>query len=352
MKAVIMAGGKGTRFWPLSVESNPKQFLNISGNGTMLQETVDRLLPLVGIEDVYVVCSAPYLDLVQRQLPELSDEQLIIEPAARNTAPCIGLAAHYLQERFPNETMVVLPADHVIQDREAFHSVLKAAESMAAEGWLVTFGMEPDFPSTGYGYLEMGEPLGGFGSHTGFRVARFIEKPVLEKAQQFLRDQRYLWNSGMFVWRTDTILEEMRLHMPDLFSGLSEIATVDDDQKALEIFSRLEKTSIDFGIMERTEKAAMIPCSIGWDDVGSWGALKRIRTPDLEGNWVEGLVEAVDSTNSVVFGGGSKLVALVGVEDLVVVDTEDVLLVCSGKATEDVKRLVDRLKQKKLSRFL
>lgn len=353
MKAVIMAGGRGTRFWPLSREDHPKQFLKIAGKRTLFQEAVYRLMPLLDISDVYVVCGRPYADEVLRQIPELTEEQVIVEPYARNTAPCVGLAATYLSDRYPDEVMAVLPADHIIRDKASFHKALEAAETFARQDWLITFGIQPDYPATGYGYIEQAESIGRSGSLDAFKVARFIEKPDRESAQRFIDNSSFSWNSGMFVWSIAGILSEMERHMPVLSTALKQIAADSGDvEKTASVFEALPGISIDYGVMEKTEKAVVIPCRFGWSDVGSWKALRALSRPGAEGMVSEGLFEAVLSRDCIVSAPPSKLVAMVGVQDLVIVDTDDVLLVCSGEHTEDVKKVVENLKEKGRDEFL
>jgi len=352
MKAVVMAGGQGTRFWPASRESRPKQFLQIVDSGTMLQETVARLEPLLSRNDVYVVCSERYVPLVTSQLDPFPKDQIIVEPIPRSTAACVGLAACYLKRRFPEEMIVVLPADHVIRDVDEFHDTLQAGEELGREGWLVTFGIEPSHPATGYGYMLRGESLGKFGGRSAYRVERFTEKPDRSQAQQFLKEENYFWNSGMFLFSVQQILSEINLRMPQLGQTLSEIEqNWGDPGRVKELFSSLESTSIDFGVMERSERIAMLPSNPGWSDVGNWRALEEIQGADSQGVTSNAPHVNVDSRDCVLYTSGGKLVALVGVEELVVVDTEDALLICARDRTEEVRKVVESLKNKDLKKY-
>ena len=353
MKAVIMAGGKGTRFWPASRESRPKQFLQIADSGTMLQETVARLEPLLGRDDVYVVCSERYVAQVAGQLEFLPKDQIIIEPLGRSTAACAGLAACYLKQRFPEEMLVMLPADHVIRDVDEFHDTLRAGEELGREGWLVTFGIEPSHPATGYGYMLQGESLGEFGGRPAYHVKRFTEKPDRSRAEQFLKEGNYYWNSGMFLFSIERILSEIDLCMPQLGQALSEIEqNWGDPDRIKEIFSRLESVSIDFGVMEKSERVALVPSDPGWSDVGNWQALEEIQGADSQGVASNTPHVNVDSRDCVLYTSSGKLVALVGVQELVVVDTEDALLVCARDRTEEVRKVVEDLNKKDLKDYI
>ena len=352
MKAVVMAGGQGTRFWPASRRSRPKQFLQIVDSGTLLQETVARLEPLLSRDDVYVVCSERYVSLVASQLEPFPKDQIIVEPMPRSTAACAGLAACYLKQRFPEEMMVILPADHVIRDVDEFHHTLQAGQELGREGWLVTFGMEPSHPATGYGYMLQGESLGEFGGRPAYRVKQFTEKPDRSQAEQFLKEGNYFWNSGMFLFSIQQILSEINLRMPQLGQALSEIEqSWGDPGRLQEIFSSLESTSIDFGVMEKSERIAMLPSNLGWSDVGNWRAVGEIQAADSQGVVSNTPHVNVDSRDCVLYTSGGKLVALVGVEELVVVDTEDALLVCARDRTEEVRKVVKSLKNKDLKKY-
>lgn len=349
MKALLMAGGRGTRFWPLSVEACPKQFLRLAGERTLLQGTLDRLLPLLSPQDVFAVVSPPYEQETRRQLSELPAENIIVEPAGRNTGPCIGWASLKLRRRFSaGEVVAVLPADHVIPDVADFQEALRQAQEPAREGWLVVFGIPPTYPATGFGYIERGDPI-ALSETTAFRVRRFVEKPSVRRARRLLARGGFWWNSGVFVWRLDRILEELSRHAPELFNGLLRVEA--DSGDTASAFSRLPSVSIDHAVMERTERAAVIPARFRWSDVGSWKALEEIRPADESGLIREGQVVQVHSRDSIVLAG-DRLVALVGVKDLVVVDTPRALLVASRERAEDVKLLVEQLRALGLNEFL
>ena len=336
-----MAGGQGTRFWPLSREQRPKQFLAVAGAGTMLQQTVERLSPLLSFEDCCIVCGSGYEPLVKSQLEGVTDGQIIVEPAARSTAPAIGLAAAYLQDRCGDETMLVLPADHVIRRVETFHRAVRAAERLALEGWLVTFGIEPTYPATGYGYIQAGPPI------------RCVDEFLALKAERFLKEGGYFWNSGMFCWSSSRILEEIRRHMPELGQGLAEISKDWQDRgKAAEIFSRMEKVSVDVGVMERSRRIAVLPCRLGWSDVGSWKALEQVCEADEKGVVANGPLLNSDSRDCIVQTSGGKLVVLLGVENLIVVEAPDALLVCDKERAEEVKDVVESLRAKGWTKYI
>ncbi len=347
--AVIMAGGRGERFWPKSRIHLPKQFLSLTADKeTMIQKTVSRLLPLVDEADIFVVTNAQYADLVAEQLPQIPAENVILEPCGRNTAPCIALAAAVIEKKYGGEAMMlVLPSDHLIRYEDMYMDTLRQAIAVAESGQrLVTIGITPTYAETGYGYIqfERDESLGLPGV---YQVSRFVEKPDLETANVYLASRRYLWNSGMFVWKTSTILSNLEKYMPEVYAGTHAIADhfgTDAFTKALEQgYPELESESIDFGVMEKADEIYTIPGSFGWDDVGNWLAVERINSTNELGNYVEGDVITIGTEHSTICGK-SRLIAAVGVENLIVVDTDDALLICAKDHTQDVKKVIENLK--------
>lgn len=345
--AVIMAGGKGERFWPQSRTSKPKQFLSLTNDGeTMIQKTVNRLNGLVDINDVFVVTNKNYLELVNEQLPELPAENVIAEPAARNTAPCIGLAAGIINKKYEEDAvMIVLPSDHLIKFSAMFIDILNQAVKVAEQGQnLVTIGITPTYPETGYGYIN----FSGRGSENGaYEVVRFVEKPDTEKAKQYVNSGEYLWNSGMFVWKASSILENIKCFLPDMYKGLEKICgaygTENFSPELERGFPLLKSESIDFGVMEKADNIYTIPGNFGWDDVGSWLAIERVNKTNEYGNFVKGDVVSIDTKNATIVGN-NKMIATVGLENIVIVDTDDALLVCAKDSTQDIKRVIENLK--------
>lgn len=345
--AVIMAGGKGERFWPQSRVNHPKQFLSLTPDGkTMIQKTVARLSSLVNNDDIFVVTNKNYIETLHEQLPELLEENIIAEPAARNTAPCIGLAASIIQKKYEQDTiMLVLPSDHLIKFTAMYIDTLKTAIKTAEQGErLVTIGITPTYPETGYGYINFASNEAQNGA---YEVIRFVEKPDIEKAKNYVNSGEYLWNSGMFVWKTSTILTNIKAFLPDIYEGVISISnsygTDCFDECLSREFPKLRSESIDFGVMEKADSIYTIPGNFGWDDVGNWLALERINPTNEFGNMVKGDVISIDTKNTTVVGN-KKLIATVGVESLVVVDTDDAILVCAKDSTQDVKKVIDNLK--------
>jgi len=346
--AVILAGGSGTRLWPRSRARMPKQFLDIAGERTMLQEAVDRIEPLIPQERILIITNREYLPLVKEQLPGLPASNAIGERASRGTAPAIGLAAVILRRLDPDAIMVVLTADHLIGRREDFRNALKVATQVAGEGRLVTLGIHAARPETGYGYIERGELLSTIEGFDVYRVVRFTEKPDQEAAQDFVASGRYAWNSGMFIWRVDAILREMERLIPETHAQLEEISqdlgTQREDDTLQRVWPQIAKETIDFGVMERAGEVAVIPVDIGWNDVGSWATLLDLLPADEEGNILTGEVAAVDVHNSLVYSSG-RLIAAIGLEDMIVVDTGDATLICPRDRAQDVRKIVERLKE-------
>lgn len=344
--ALIMAGGRGERFWPKSRRSLPKQFLEITDDGkTMIQLTVERISPLVDMKDIFIATNKDYKKLVLKQLPEIPEENILCEPVGRNTAPCIGLGAMHISSKYEDALMLVLPSDHQIKFNKMYLTALNDACQVAEKGEnLVTIGIMPDYPETGYGYIK-------FNTHDmdgrAYKVERFVEKPSLEVAKEYLATEEYLWNSGMFIWKVSSILKNMEKLMPETYAGLtrikSAIGTENQEITLEQEFVKMEAQSIDYGIMEKARNIYILPGMFGWDDVGSWLALERIKKTNEFGNVVDGNIITVDTQNCII-QGTKKLIATVGMKDMIVVDTEDAMLICAKDSTGSIKKVLENLK--------
>ena len=344
---VIMAGGGGSRFWPLSREARPKQLLNLTGRDIMINETALRMEPLVSRDHVYIVTNrAQRAQMESLLLDGIDRTHILAEPAARNTAPCILYAALTLHKQWGDGVMCVLPADHYIEDTKEYRRVMaRAAEVAAATGQIVTIGIAPSYAATGYGYIACADSAPDMPDV--YRVEAFVEKPCVEDARAYLERGNYLWNSGVFVWKISTILKAFQEYLPDMYDALMPICELDEgDLPAFleQVYPSLESISVDYGIMEHVSDVLTLRGDYGWSDVGSLDALTAFYPEDDNGNVLIGDVLAVDSAGSIVRGAG-KLIAVVGAKDLMVIDTEDALLVCPKNRAQDVRRVAEKLKQ-------
>ena len=353
--AVIMAGGSGTRMWPYSRQDHPKQALKIIGDRSMFQYAVERIASVFPTERIFVVTRARHAPILMDQMPELPDENFILEPEGRGTAPAIGLAAIQLQRQDPNASMAILTADHYILNVERFCQVLTAAERCAADGSLVTLGIQPTSASTGFGYIKQGSSLGEKNGFTYYAVQEFTEKPDSVTARQMVASGNYSWNSGMFIWQVDRIMEEFERQMPEFNAQLTTVRAAlgtPDYQSVLEqVWSEVENQSIDYGVMEGAHQVIVLPVDIGWTDIGSWGSLFELLPPDEYQNVAVGQHIGINTRRSLVLAN-KRLVATLGVEDLIIVDTDDALLVCSRDYEQDVKAIVDQLKIEHKTNFV
>lgn len=347
--ALIMAGGTGTRLWPLSRERRPKQVLPLIGDRTMFQVAVERLAPLFTPDRILVVAGQEQVNLLHAQESGIPEENFIVEPMGLGTAPAIALSALYLRRREPEAVMAVLTADHYIANEAGFRRVLATAAKVAERGHLVTLGVTPDYPATGYGYIERGEMVENVDDMLAYSVRAFREKPSQSVAERFLADGRHSWNSGMFIWRVDRFMAELARTMPELTAQLDEIeralGTPAERETLDAVWPHVANQTVDYGVMEKARDVAVLPIDIGWSDVGSWATLMDILPGDENDNTtVHAEHLQIDSRSVLVYGRG-RMVATIGLRDVIVVDTDDVLLVCAKEQAEDVKKLVDRLKK-------
>lgn len=344
--AVIMAGGIGSRFWPASRKEHPKQFLDVFGEGTLIQNTVARLQGFIPPERCLIVTHERYIDLTKKQLPAVPEENILAEPISRNTAPCIAYAATTLIDRDPEATMVVLPADHVIGNVDQFHKTLNVAREAAQKpDALVTIGIEPTYPATGYGYIQYDGEADQNDNLQAHPVRTFAEKPDQSTAERFIDAGDFLWNSGMFIWRADTILDQIGTHLPDAheaFEPVREAGDAVDEETLTRAFRQSPRISIDYGVMEQAESVYVVPGSFDWNDVGDWRAVYDLSDKNELGNVIRGNVIMQDSSRCYV-QTEDRLVVLVGIHDMVVVDTDDAVLVCDRESAQQVKQVVEYL---------
>lgn len=349
---VIPAGGGGTRLWPRSRQATPKQFLDLVSQRSMLQETVDRVEALTSPDRVYVITNAKHVGPVRKQLPEIPHANIVGEPQGRDSAPAIGLMAALLERTIgPDAIMIVLPADHVILKPGQFQEVLRSAAAVAQDGYLVTVGIEPIGPDTGFGYIQRGEAVEGHtGAIPGYTVKQFREKPKLEVAEGYLAEGGYYWNAGMFIVRVGVLRDLYRAHVPDMeesFATIVDAILAGDDQTVANVFPALRKISFDYAVAENADRVAVVPADIDWSDVGDWSRLAEVlaHTQGEDGNVVVGHHVGVDTTGSLIYSP-KRLIATIGMEDLIVIDTPDAILICPKSRSQDVKQVVDALRER------
>jgi len=354
LHAVIMAGGIGARFWPLSRRRRPKQLLDLLGEGTLLDQTMQRIAPMVPPERRWIITNQEQMEMI-RNSASAPDVGYILEPMGRNTAPAIGLAAVRLLRHDPDAVMLVLPADHRIRNTDAFRRCLQVAADLVADSdILATIGIEPTRPETGYGYIQidrLAKPL----AEDIYRVKTFAEKPNLELARRFFESGEFLWNSGIFAWRADVIMQQISDHLPQWYSGLQEIAaalgTPHEEEVTRRIFAALKGISIDYGVMEHATRVAVVRGTFPWSDVGSWDEVWRLVEQDHDGNALRGNARVVEGRDNLILAG-DKLIAVVGMNNLIVVDAGDALLICPREGSQQVRALVDKLEKEGLEAYL
>lgn len=353
--SVVLAGGSGTRFWPLSRIGSPKQVLNISGNDVMINETIRRTEGLIAFEDCFIVTAKSQLSQIDGVLlPEVPRANILMEPVQRNTAPCILFAALKLKRLYGEGVMCIFSADHYITNGDEFKRVIESASKLAeTTDKLVTLGIRPSYPATGYGYISYDRAAA---TGEAFDVLEFVEKPSYERAAQYCRDGSYLWNSGIFIWRISSILAAFERYLPRLYKRLLPwcdlIGTEREEEALAEIYPTLQKISIDFGILERSNDVLVIPSDFGWSDVGSWDSLGAIFPPDEAGNIVRAdELIPIDTTDNIIYSE-RQLISTIGIHDMIVVSTEDALLLCPKNRAQDVRKIVDRLTELDMKKYL
>jgi len=347
--ALIMAGGKGTRFWPLSTEEKPKQFLKLLSEDTMIQMTVKRLEKLIPIERIFIVTAKQYVNLVEEQLPNLPKKNIIVEPVGKNTAPCIALSAFIIDKYYKNSTIAVLPSDHLISNDDKFINTLNIGYEFVKKenDAIITLGIRPDRPEIGYGYIKYTEKICEIDKLEIRSVSQFVEKPNSEKAEEYLKDGHYLWNGGMFIWKTRTILNLTNKYLNSTYNVLNEIATTSEEKfnKVLEEkYHQVDDISVDYGIMENANNIYVIPSEFGWDDIGTWYALERYKEKDENNNIFMGNVKNINSCNNIVVGC-NKPIIITGINDIFVVESDDMIFIGKKESIDNIKEIREKHKE-------
>ena len=341
---LILAGGVGSRFWPFSRALEPKQFINIIGKESLLQNTVRRLEGLIKPKQIFFITNQAYFFELKKQIEKfhIPDENIILEPEGKNTAPAIGLCARLIERKNKDAVLAVFPADHFIRDIKKFQGCISRAVRCASSDFLVTIGIKPNKPATGYGYIKIKSKVKSKKSKLNYlEVDRFLEKPCLDKAKEYAKSSDYFWNSGMFIWKVSVFSNEMAQYMPELYSQLRSIQAKDDIEK---VWGKIKSMSVDYGIMEHSKKIALVPSDFYWSDLGSWDALEELLRKDKNGNVLSGNSLDCASQGLCAFSRGDRLIATVGLKDLIIADTPDALLVCDKHKTQEVKKIVEKLK--------
>lgn len=343
LTALIMAGGKGTRFWPLSTEEKPKQFLNLIDDETMIQMTVNRIKPIIPMDKIFVCTGEMYVDLVKEQLPELPARNIIVEPEGKNTAPCIALSALVISRYYKGASMIVLPSDHLIKNEEKFREIVTAGQEFIEKNnnAILTLGMTPDRPETGYGYIKYGKQQVLLYNEKVIKVDAFVEKPNKEKARQYLEEGCYLWNGGMFMWTIDNILEQLKKYSTNIYETLHSIKEIDEEklQELINIsYKNTEAISIDYAVLEKSKDIYVIPSDFGWDDVGAWEALDRYREKDEDGNVLVGKSKVLYGHNNLIISSNNNVV-VEGLTDIYVIENDGKILVGKKSNIANVKEL-------------
>ena len=341
---LILAGGVGSRFWPFSRELEPKQFINIIGRESLFQNTVRRLKGLIRPKQIFLITNQAYFFELKKQIEKfhIPDENIILEPQGKNTAPAIGLCARLIEQKNKDAVLAVFPSDHYIKDIKKFQGCINRAVQCAGSDFLVTIGIRPNKPATGYGYIKTDCRLQAAGLRfKAYKVEKFLEKPGLDKAKEYVRSRDYFWNSGMFVWKVSVFRDELAKYMPELYSQLKSVQTKDDIEK---VWGKIKPISVDYGIMEHSKKIALVPADFYWSDLGSWDVLEELLRKDKNGNVLSGNSLDCDSQGLCAFSRGNRLIATIGLKDLIIADTPDALLVCDKQKTQEVKKIVEKLK--------